>query len=130
MRKTLEILATAGVAVGLLVLADQWLQPVPIPAATAIVAGIIFVWLRRPRYGVALGLTIGTLVGVMVHLVVHASGRSPSPAEGVLVHVATDGVRGFGVAVLLMVPVVLLQFVFSRFGAPSAGRDDGSSSSD
>jgi hypothetical protein len=88
--------------------ADHVFDPIPVPAATATAGGLFTLWLRgglRPR---VIGIAIGLGVGVALHVVVHVTGRSPSPEEGMALHVVTDGIRGLLVALLAVTTAALV----------------------
>ncbi|NNG17373.1 MAG: hypothetical protein HKM89_12915 [Gemmatimonadales bacterium] len=105
-----QIALTAGSAVVLLFAADWILQPVPIPAGTATLGGLLPLWLvrRGSRLWVAAGLVVGGSVGSAYHLFVHWSGRSSLPGEGLAAHVAADGIRGVAVAAIVVLFVALV----------------------
>jgi hypothetical protein len=102
MKKPVEIAGTALLAILLLVLADRWLQPVPIPAATAVAGGLVALWLGRRVELVGASVGGGALLGVAVHVYAHRTGNSTFPPEGLPVHAVIDGVRGLAVAVVVI----------------------------
>ena len=99
------IALTLVVAIPLLLVADRLLQPVPVPAATAVAAGLLAVWLGRRT---AIWAIAGLFPGVGLHTYVHSSGGSPPPEEGVVAHLALDGLYGLIVAAPILLLVTLL----------------------
>lgn len=101
MKRGLQILATLAAAALPVVLADRLLQPVPIPAATAAVGGLLGLWLGRGLgWGrVGIGVGVGMVLGAAWHGHAHWSGQSTPPAEGLAAHLAVDAAIGFAVAV-------------------------------
>lgn len=103
--------AAAAIAAGAMLvwLADLWLQPAPLPAAFAVLAGAAALgWRAGNRRPAAVWALAGLLLGVGVHLLVHLTGGSPEPAGGVPGHLALDGARSAVVALAALVVVDLL----------------------
>lgn len=100
-------------AVALLALADRWLQPVPVPAALATLAGAVALGLTADRGApreaarALIWSLLGLLVGIGVHLGTHRTGGSPEPAEGVPVHLGLDAARSAAVAAGALVVVAV-----------------------
>lgn len=94
--------ALIGIAV--LYLANRWLDPVPLAAATAWAAGLLLVWFNRapPLRPAATGLVAGALLGAAIHYYVHWSGRSTAPAEGLSAHLLTDAAIGLAIGALAL----------------------------
>jgi Tol biopolymer transport system component len=120
MKKPVEIAGTALLAILLLVLADRWLQPVPIPAATAVAGGLVALWLGRRVELVGASVGGGALLGVAVHVYAHRTGNSTFPPEGLPVHAVIDGVRGLAVAVVVILGVLALGVLVGRLRGRSA----------
>jgi hypothetical protein len=110
MKNLLRIAVTSVVAAVLLLLADTILQPVPIPAGMAVLGGLLAVWFRSEArtLWVTVGLVIGGLIGTGAHLFMHLTGGSTVPEEGVVAHVAADGIRGFAVGGIVILLVALV----------------------
>jgi hypothetical protein len=112
MKTFMRVATSILLAVGLLWVGDRLLQPVPIPAGSAVVGGLLPLWLDCRKTWVAIGALVGSVLGVGMHAAVHITGGSTLPPEGVPLHVTTDGVRGFVVAVcVLSIVVWILSFV-------------------
>jgi hypothetical protein len=109
MKQFVRKAVTAIVALLLLFLADRVLEPVPVPAATAVIGGLIGLWLGLTvRWlWLSLGVIAGLVVGAGFHLYVHMTGQSPPPPEGLAAHLAVDGGIGLVVALLVVVATVL-----------------------
>lgn len=106
MKQLSRMALTLVVAVTLLFLADRMFEPVPIPAGTAVLGGLLMLWSRVKARGVwvGIGLAIGGMIGAAIHLYVHVSGQSTLPEEGVPAHVVADGIHGLAVGgVILLV---------------------------
>lgn len=106
-----RIVRAGGTAIGalaLLFIADRVLQPVPVPAATAVVGGLVALWLDRTvRWSwILTGVVAGSLAGVGIHSYVHLTGQSTRPEEGLAIHLVMDG--GVGLVVALSVVVLLV----------------------
>lgn len=116
MKQLIRIAVTVVAAAGLLLVADRVLQPVPVPAATAALGGLIGMWLDRPARSswIGPGLVVGLLAGVGWHLYVHLSGGSPPPFESLAAHLARDGGIGLAVAVPVVVIVLLVSRLLSK----------------
>lgn len=110
-KHVVQILLTVVVTGLLLALADKVLQPVPIPAGTAVLGGLLGLWLGREfRWvRVCLGVIIGLLPGVGAHSCMHWTGRSTLPQEGFAAHLALDGAEGLAIAVLVVGAGVLVR---------------------
>lgn len=113
MRQIPRFAVTLIVAVLLLTLADKILQPVPIPAGTTVLGGLLALWVRSEWRAVwaAGGLVIGATTGTGIHLLVHLTGRSTLPDAGVLVHVSTNGIGGLAVGTAVFLPVALVAWL-------------------
>jgi hypothetical protein len=113
MRQISRFAVTLIVAVLLLTLADRIFQPVPIPAGTAALGGLLALWVRSEWRAVwaAGGLVIGATMGTGIHLLVHLTGRSTLSDAGVLAHVSTNGIGGLAVGTAVFLPVALVAWL-------------------
>lgn len=104
------------VSVSLLFVADRIFEPVPIPAGTAVLGGLLVLCSRdKVRVvWVGIGLAMGGVIGAVTHLYVHLAGRSTLPEEGVPAHVALDGVLGVAVGGVIVVVALAARSVLWR----------------
>lgn len=116
MRRLSSIVLTLVVAGLLLLLADEVFEPVPIPAATALLGALVASWSshRVRAVRVATGLAVGALAGAGMHAFVHLTGRSTLPGEGVPAHVAADGILGLAVGGLAALVALSAWALLSR----------------
>jgi len=116
MRRLSRIVLTVSIAGILLFVADRILQPIPIPTGTAVLGGllVLFVSERMRAWLVVAGLLVGGGAGTIVHLMVHLTGQSTRPVEGLPAHVAGDGTRGLAVAGIVMIVVMVAWMIASR----------------
>jgi hypothetical protein len=124
MRPIVQLAVPAAVAVALLLAADWILQPVPVPAATAVLGGLLGLgWGRGAGWGrAAWGVVAGLLAGVGLHLWVHRAGGSPAPDEGLWAHLAADGAVALGVGLGVVTASVLAQRALVR--GSSGGQEE------
>ena len=98
------------------------LQPVPVPAATGALGGLLALSLTHQKRLIFTSgaVVLATVVGMGFHLRMHVAGRSTQPPEGLANHIAIDGVEGLGVAVVIIGTVTLATLLVERYEASGA----------
>lgn len=89
---------------------NELFDPVPVAAAPAfLLAGLLVLWRGWPGFiPLTLSAAVGAVAGVIIHANWHVSGYSPSPTEGLLVHLVWEGLQGYAAALLAMLPSAVL----------------------
>ncbi len=112
-------LVVIGVSVGtgvLLWIGHRLMNPLPIPAATTALGGLLALWLSRGRVNRWLvgGALAGGLAGAALHLFSHVSEGRMHPDEGLIGHVAGDALVGLLIGALCLAAVVWLLALMGR----------------
>jgi len=81
-------------------------DPLPVAALpTFLMAGLVILWRGWPGLvPVTLAGAAGAIAGVIIHANWHLSGHSPPPDEGLLAHLAGEGLLGYAAALLALLP--------------------------
>lgn len=107
MKGAVRFVVIGALAAILLLLADTILQPVPIPAGTALLGGVLALWFRPSGIWVVVGWVAGGLAGAGIHVSAHLGGRSTIPEAGLTTHVTLDVLGGLAVAGAILVTLAI-----------------------
>ena len=101
-------------------LSSRYFAPLPVPALTALVGGLLVYWLagahRLAR--TVLGMILGAVPGAVIHHYMHYAEGRLEPAEGLWVHIGLDVATGLAVAASILVVVAVLDHVLARRSQP------------
>ena len=100
-----------------MVILDRIMQPVPVAALPAFVLGAVAYFLSRPArvmQNVLAASFVGAIAGIFIHRQWHLAGKSPQPAEGMLNHLALEGLIGLVAALICLGLISLARKVLLR----------------
>jgi hypothetical protein len=101
----------------LLVILDRVMQPAPVAALPAFLLGAVAYFLSRPGRVLANVLAasfVGATAGMLIHRQWHVTGQSPAPEEGLINHLAHEGLIGLAAAWLCLGAIVLAARLLRR----------------
>lgn len=92
----------------MLVVLDRIMSPVPVAALPAFILGAAAYFISRPArvlQNVLAASAIGAIAGTLIHRQSHLTGQSPVPAEGLLNHLAMEGLIGLVAALVCLAAI-------------------------
>lgn len=101
----------------LLVILDRVMQPAPVAALPAFVLGAAAYYFSRPARvaaNVSVAVAIGAMAGMFIHRQWHITGQSPPPTEGLLNHLAHEGLVGLVAGLACVGVAALVERAFQR----------------